>query len=97
MQKILSKGSDSPSKTKSSSKNTAQSSFSDIKTIFSKSQAYSEALRKKDSKIRTTAAIRTKNKNCVSSELMMFLKINENINFPVFLSSLTENDLKEEE
>lgn len=88
LEKVSSKRFDSPIKNKPQPQVT--SSFSD-RIIYSKCEAYSEALRKKDSKIRTTASIRTKNKHCVSSDLMRFLGISDNINFPSFTCSSSEN------
>jgi hypothetical protein len=88
LEKVSSKRFDSPTKNRQQSQ--PSSSFSD-RIVYSKSEAYSEALRKKDSKIRTTASVRTKNKNCVSSDLMRFLGISDNINFPSFICSTNEN------
>ena len=70
------------------------SSFSD-QVIYCKNEAYSEALRKKDSKIRTSISSRTKNKLCVSTDLMRLLGINDNVNFPSFTcSNINEEELK---
>ena len=79
IKKIPSKKFDSPVK-----KNVHSKSFYEHEIFATKSSAYSDAFRKKDLKIRTHASIRTKNKNCVSNDLLRYLGIDENISFPIF-------------
>lgn len=61
----------------------------------SKIRQYSEGLRQYDEKIRKGAIIKRKYKNCASDELLSYLGINEEINFPCFSCSSSE-DMKVE-
>ena len=90
IKKISSRKFDSPQK-----KSVQSKSFYEYETCSTKSAAYSEAFQRKDAKIRTHASIRTKNRNCVSNDLLRHLGIDENISFPVFnmVSIDSQNEL----
>ena len=92
LKKIETKRFDSPAKNRAHLKGSFSTDFQTTKMA-----AYSDALRTKDEKIRLTPHIRSKNRHCVSVELMNFFGISDEISFPSFFCANNENFVKQEE